>query len=238
MNILKQINVYGDNLEVFDAMKPIGSVYVQYPGQKSPNELWENTTWEIVKYSSVSFRANGGLADSFERTLTISSRSGTRLTFTSTHNLIVGSILYDFTNNEGRIVSSVTNNNTVVINRTFTSTTVTQLLASQKDTIRRHSHTMNHHHEASSSTSISDYWLEAEVRRGSWCASCSTKCFDWLGANQCPSKGTTSDYIFINHDYWITTSTTITEHQGNTDSKGSTDTHPYRFPKIIWKRIS
>lgn len=238
MNILEKIKVFGDEFEVFDALHPIGSTYTQYPGQKGPNELWEDTSWEIVKYNGLSFRAAGGLADNFERVLTISSRSGTSITFTSTHNLIKGSVLYDFVNNESRMVSSVTNNNTVVINRVFTYSTATQLFASQKDTLKLHNHSFTHGHTASSSTSASPS-ISVCIERGYInCCCANYSIYDAAGANHCPSTGTTSDYFDINYDCWANTSTTISCYKGNTCNAGGTDTHPRRFSAVVWRRIS
>lgn len=51
----------------FDAFFPKGMIYTQYPGKKSPNELWGGfSTWEeITDYSGAFFRASGGNAASF-----------------------------------------------------------------------------------------------------------------------------------------------------------------------------
>jgi len=50
----------------FDIAWPIGVTYTQYPGQKSPNELWSQfSTWEEIDYSGAFFRASGGNAASF-----------------------------------------------------------------------------------------------------------------------------------------------------------------------------
>ena len=50
---------------ILDIMWPIGVVYTQYPQQKSPQELFPNTTWEEVNYSGAFFRASGGKAAAF-----------------------------------------------------------------------------------------------------------------------------------------------------------------------------
>lgn len=50
----------------FDIAWPIGVTYTQYPGQKSPNELWRNySTWEELNYDGAFFRSSGGNANPF-----------------------------------------------------------------------------------------------------------------------------------------------------------------------------
>lgn len=125
----------------FNILHPIGECYTQYPGQKSPNELWGDfSTWEELNYGGAFFRTEGGAAEDFEKTLTISSISGTSITFSAAHNLQVGSILYDKTNNEARQVTSVTSTTVVVINSAFTSTNLTNVLIGQYDQFQGHTH--------------------------------------------------------------------------------------------------
>ena len=50
---------------ILDIMWPIGVVYTQYPQQKSPQELFPDTTWEVVNYEGAFFRAAGGNAAAF-----------------------------------------------------------------------------------------------------------------------------------------------------------------------------
>ena len=44
---------------------PVGVIYTQYPQQKSPQELFPNTTWVEVNYGGAFFRASGGNAKAF-----------------------------------------------------------------------------------------------------------------------------------------------------------------------------
>ena len=116
----------------FDIAWPIGVTYTQYPGQKDPNTLWgQYSTWEELNYAGAFFRSNGGNADTFEKSLAISSISGTTITFQFSHGLKVGSVIYDNENNEGRVVTTVTNATKVVIDEAFTSSTITSVLVSQ-----------------------------------------------------------------------------------------------------------
>lgn len=50
---------------LLDFLYPIGVTYVQYPQQKSPNELWPNMTWTKLDYAGAFFRADGGLANGY-----------------------------------------------------------------------------------------------------------------------------------------------------------------------------
>lgn len=116
----------------FDIAYPIGVTYTQYPGQKSPNELWgQFSTWEELNYGGAFFRSEGGSADTFEKSLAISSMNGTTIVFQFSHGLAVGSVIYDSENNEGRIVTDVTNSTTIVINEAFSSSSITSVLVSQ-----------------------------------------------------------------------------------------------------------
>lgn len=116
----------------FDIAWPIGVTYTQYPGQKDPNTLWgQYSTWEELNYAGAFFRSSGGSADTFEKSLAISSINGTTIVFQFSHGLSVGSVIYDSENNEGRVVTAVTNATKVVINEAFTSSTITSVLVSQ-----------------------------------------------------------------------------------------------------------
>ena len=51
---------------LFDIVRPIGDIYVQYPQQANPNELWGvYSTWSIVNYDGAFFRAEGTNANAF-----------------------------------------------------------------------------------------------------------------------------------------------------------------------------
>ena len=58
----------GDSIikSLFDVVRPIGDIYVQYPQQANPNELWGvYSTWSIVNYDGAFFRAEGTNANAF-----------------------------------------------------------------------------------------------------------------------------------------------------------------------------
>ena len=71
---IEEINSKFSNIEIgssifkslFDIVRPIGDIYVQYPQQANPNELWGMySTWSIVNYDGAFFRAEGTNASAF-----------------------------------------------------------------------------------------------------------------------------------------------------------------------------
>lgn len=66
---LKKINIFNRNIDVYqqviDYAVPVNFVYVQYPQQKKPEDLYPNTTWEVIDYQGCFFRAEGGYASTF-----------------------------------------------------------------------------------------------------------------------------------------------------------------------------
>ncbi len=116
----------------FDLAWPVGSVYPQYPGQKDPNELWgQYSTWEVLDYGGAFFRSINGSADTFEKSLTVSSISSNTVTFSTAHGLSVGQILYSPETNAYCKVTSVTDTTTVVIDTALLSPTITKFIVSQ-----------------------------------------------------------------------------------------------------------
>lgn len=70
---IRQLIVGNDNLNLkqifFDASHPVDSTYVQYPQQKSPEDVFNKdgvtSTWQVINYSGAFFRAEGGNAATF-----------------------------------------------------------------------------------------------------------------------------------------------------------------------------
>ena len=64
---VKQITKLTSNIDAvsLDDAFPIGFVYVQYPQQAAPSDLFSDFTWTEVDYNGAFFRASGGNADSF-----------------------------------------------------------------------------------------------------------------------------------------------------------------------------
>lgn len=53
---------------VFDLCHPVGEIYIRYPGQSSPQDLYKRGTWENIsgQFAGLFFRAEGGNANAFE----------------------------------------------------------------------------------------------------------------------------------------------------------------------------
>ena len=63
---VKWVNVIDiSDLAIIDAVWPIGVIYTQYPQQRSPQEIFPNTTWEELDYDGAFFRASGGNSEAF-----------------------------------------------------------------------------------------------------------------------------------------------------------------------------
>lgn len=59
--------VYADGKKGVDDSHPVNSIYIQYPSQSAPSDLFGLTTWTDVSsnYEGAFFRANGGASASF-----------------------------------------------------------------------------------------------------------------------------------------------------------------------------
>ena len=133
---------------------PLGATYVQYPKTKSPAEIWFLATWQELNYGGAFFRANGGNSETFENIKTVISVSGTTLTIADS-GAKEGSVIYDFENNESRLITNVVTNasgDTVTIDSAFTSPNITNVLIAQDQQLASHKHTM------SLPTDISEGW--------------------------------------------------------------------------------
>lgn len=59
--------IVADAIKTVEPSLPSGFVYIQYPGQSEPGELWPNDTWENISscFPGLFFRAEGGNACAF-----------------------------------------------------------------------------------------------------------------------------------------------------------------------------
>ena len=132
--------IYADGQMGVDISHPIGSLYTQYPMQLSPLDLFKFTTWEVINYGGAFFRSNGGNAETFEKSLTISLQNGVNITFSTTHNLTVGTPIYDYENNECRFVATIEDTSSITIDSAFSHSNLTSVLIGQNDTLQNHVH--------------------------------------------------------------------------------------------------
>lgn len=63
--LIQQLSQIATIDAIFNAIHPVGEIYVQYPQQKTPRELYGRGTWTEVNYDGAFFRANGGNASVF-----------------------------------------------------------------------------------------------------------------------------------------------------------------------------
>lgn len=79
---MNKIKLMGENIIMgFDLIWPVGVTYTQYPGQKSPTEMWgEFSTWEVVKYGGAFFRTEGGNAKDFLEPMPATTSDGLEFT--------------------------------------------------------------------------------------------------------------------------------------------------------------
>lgn len=247
----------------FDIAWPIGVTYTQYPGQKSPNQLWgQYSTWEELDYGGAFFRANGGNASAFEASKVVSSISGTSITIAN-HGLTVGSVLYDKDHNESRIVTAVTNINVVVVNAAFTSPSITSLLITQNSQNLSHSHTTNSQSTPTTGNQSANpnfagsqsHGHNLYVYTGGKAGIANIYGYSLPGSNAGPTSGAgyaekptfqpianTPKYI---QDTTVTIRGTTTgnhthdfAHTHGTDSNGGTEARPVDFTYKIWVRTA
>ena len=223
----------------FDVAWPVGCVYTQYPGQKSPMDLWGDiSTWEVLEYGGAFFRADGGNADYFEKALTVVSQNSTTITFGVAHGLAVGSIVYDAENNESRLVASVTNSTTVEVSSAFTNT-VSELNVSQVSQNKYHRHSWSNKHTHSNTVGKGNLSVSGSVGYQS-------------GSSGSYGGNDTGDYSTGTSRSWksnwqgsISGSPSITNAEasisGNTDYNGDSTNQEARsenFTYKIWKRTA
>ena len=229
----------------FDIAWPIGVVYTQYPGCKSPNELWgDYSTWVELDYSGAFFRANGGSADAFENSLTVSFVSGTTLIFTSAHGLIKGSIVYDSENNESRIVASVTDATTVVLDSAFTDGNLSKVLVSQTQGTAKNGLTVSKSGSASGvyqevNTDYTDvshaHGIGGNSNYSSVSGSANVVSMN-TGGGWANSGATAA--ASINHRHTLKFTPSVTDNISVALGAGDSETRPNNFTKKVWKRIA
>ena len=124
MPTLDSFDLYGKKFNFsYDLLYPIGVTYTQYPGMKSPMELWGDISkWEVVNYHGNFFRAEGGLALPY-----------TKIRVETTNGLVFKAV-------DGDGINAVSVNSTVGVvgsdeTRTVTVTGTTPLVKNQTFTV-------------------------------------------------------------------------------------------------------
>lgn len=120
--------------EIQNTFCPIGTVYIQYPMQKTPSEMYGFGTWQDISslYRGLFLRVAGGNAESFSHTLSVVV-SGTTVSLPNGHGVTTSHILLDTNTGEQREVSAVSGN-VATISSAFSSN-VTNVLVIQRETL-------------------------------------------------------------------------------------------------------
>lgn len=250
--------VSGSASAQFDIAWPIGVTYPQYPGCKSPNELWgQYSTWVELDFGGAFFRSSGGNASSFEATKNIVSISGTSVTIYS-HGLSKGCVLLDPENNEARVVTAVVDANNIVIDSAFTNTSLASVLVSQNSQNLSHSHTFSgntgnesqgHTHSFSgTATSAGDHTHPVSSFNGMGATIDSTTAggvvglYGQTGKNWVNLSATATSAGSHTHPVTGTIGGISADHyhsySGTTSASGDTESRPIDFTIKIWKRIA
>lgn len=197
----------------FDIAWPVGVVYVQYPLQLSPMELWgAYSTWEVLDFGGAFFRSEGGYANPFANRLSIASVvNGTMIRFEESHGLQPGSIIYDYRNNVSYIVTTVTSLKEVLVNKTVEDTAPRLVLAAQISTNLTHNHNMNHTHTINAKNG---YRVSA-------------------GSGRALMYGIMDAQITTSSDF-----TTCESYIGTTSNAGTDESRPNNFTCIVWVRTA
>ena len=245
---------------MFNYVWPVGSVYTQYPGQKSPTELWGDfSTWQELDYGGAFFRAKGGNASAFEEYKTVSGMNGTTITINA-HGLTVGSVLYDKENNEARVITAITDANNVVVNAAFSSSSITNLLITQNSQNLEHSHTTNSLTNNSGTAITNTGGMSAHANNGSFRvfninqsnrsgvvtgADGTTFTDDASHSNNQGMPGIGNFSTYMSQDYYgyhiiklNVSHTHDMQHKHGTTSNGGIESRPNNLTCKIWARIA
>lgn len=221
---------------VLNIVYPVGCTYTQYPKQMSPMELWGTlSTWEVIDYGGASFRADGGNSiayDTNEKAITVV--SGNTITIAS-HGASVGTVIFDFNNNESRVVTAVSGN-VLTLNSQFTSTNLRNVLIGQSSQNRYHTHNAKHDHSASASSSASTSVsaLLYKENNGSTSARC-------ISNSSHGNAGWGGDFISVGATTIVSTSVTVSNKDFNVAYDGNSSVQEARsenFTYKVWVRTA
>ena len=151
---INKVDLFGNEVNVaFNLIWPVGVTYPQYPGQKSPMDLWgEFSTWEKIDYEGAFFRAAGGNANPWIEVTTTDGQN-----FTVTSSDVSSAVLKQNAkvkfNGETRTVSSTGSGSSVpsfTVSSAFTepdggyqNITNVYILQAEQTRLMKHKHTVN-----------------------------------------------------------------------------------------------
>lgn len=108
----------------FDSAHPVNDKYLQFPGDPEPEELYNKngiqSTWQDISshFAGLSMRFAGGLAEEFNKQLTVQSKDGNKVTFTAAHGLTLGSLIVNLETHTQYSISAIDSATVVTLNET------------------------------------------------------------------------------------------------------------------------
>jgi hypothetical protein len=222
----------------FNTIYPVGFVYPQYPQQKSPNELWGNiSTWQELDFGGAFFRSSGGNADEFDANIkAITTVSGNTITIAN-HGASAGTVIYDYTYNESRVVSSVSGN-VITLNSQFSHTDLRNVLIGQSQATAKNGLWLN---------SASDKSGSANTTSGMSANSSHSHGFSYGGSAICvDTNGYDTRGGFADGNKWKNRNTRLSgigsASVAHTHSiylgSDDTETRPSNYTFKVWVRVS
>ena len=143
-------NWYSTRQMIFDTAHPIGDKYIQYPLEDDPNTLYNKngvlSEWQDISYqfAGLSMRFAGGLAEEFNKQLTVQSKNGNKVTFTAAHGLTLGSLIVNLETHTQYSISAIDSATVVTLNETPVDLqNNTTVLICQNDQMQGHKHNIN-----------------------------------------------------------------------------------------------
>ena len=143
-------NWYSTRQMIFDTAHPIGDKYIQYPLEDDPNTLYNKngvlSEWQDISYqfAGLSMRFAGGLAEEFNKQLTVQSKNGNKVTFTAAHGLTLGSLIVNLETHTQYSISAIDSATVVTLNETPVDLqNNTTVLICQNDQMQGHKHNID-----------------------------------------------------------------------------------------------
>lgn len=129
---------------LYNALFPVGFVYTQYPGEKSPNELKMPGTWKEIKFGGAFFRSKGGNAKAYTDPFSCAvSGDGLTITFSNkptSSQLAAGDILI-FDDQYREVKSYDASSGVAVVETAFNNPSkITTVIVGQASANLKHNH--------------------------------------------------------------------------------------------------
>ena len=245
---INKVDILGQTRNVaFNAMWPVGVTYTQYPGQKSPQELWPTAeygcTWEEQKYGGAFFRTEGGNAKSFGQ-CSVEVTTLDKLNFTFVGSDPGGWAVGDhvIADGEDRTIAAAITNGFKVNEAFTTSKNITNVTVLQVDQNKSHNHPMPHTHTRGTMNITGTLIGTCYPNNSGWSG-------DWTGAFYRSSSpywtGSDADAV---KEVWMYdagfdasrtwSGNTSQPTNDNTSNSGGTESRPINSTYKIWLRTA